>query len=229
MDKEALQQVFSRRGWLSEHPADFRETIIDMGRPVELDRGDSLYSIGDAAGGVFGIASGSMAAHAGTAWQASVLGNMLRAGDWFGHSPALSGSQRIHGFVAAEASILLQVPLSKLRPMMQEDPLFALRIGQMADIGVRILTQIGRDLLMPDSSRRLAAVLLRVTAMGEVPPADASGYVLTQRELGEMANLSRGSVNAALRRFQASGWVEMDYNRIRLLDVAGLKAFAYQD
>lgn len=229
MDSGALQQVFAQRGWLSEQPEEFQATIIAMGRLVELDRGDPIYQMGDSAGGVYGVASGSMMAHGGTAWQAPAVGNILRAGDWFGHKPALSGGHRVHGFVAAEATVLLQVPLSKLGPRLQDDPEFALRIGQMADIGVRILTRIARDLLTPDSSRRLAAVLLRVTAMGEVPPADASGYVITQHELGEMANLSRSQVNAALRRFREAGWIGVGYNRIRLLDVTGLKAFAYGD
>jgi CRP-like cAMP-binding protein len=132
-------------------------------------------------------------------------------------------------FVAAEPTILLQVPLGRLGPIMQADAAFAIGIGQMADIGTRMLTWIARDLLIPDSSRRLAAVLLRVTAMGEVPPADPSGYVLTQRELSEMANLSRSQVNATLGRFRAAGWIDIGYNRIRLLDVEGLKTFAYSD
>jgi len=229
MDRDTLRAVFSARGWLSEQPADFRETIIGMGRLVELDRGDPLYQAGDVQGGVFGVVSGSMAAQGVTSWQAPVLATLVRSGTWFGHSPALRGGTRTLSFIAAEPTVLLQVPLSRLGPKMQEDAGFAKRIGGMADIGSTILAWIVRDLLTPSSSRRLAAVLLRVTAMGEVPPADASGYVISQRELGEMANLSRSQVNAALGRFRASGWIDIGYNRIRLLDVEGLLAFAYED
>ncbi len=71
--------------------------------------------------------------------------------------------------------------------------------------------------------------MLRVTAMGEVPPGDGDGYALTQAELGEMANISRHHVNRILGMMRRAGWIDARYNRIRLLDAAALKAFAWSD
>jgi CRP-like cAMP-binding protein len=99
----------------------------------------------------------------------------------------------------------------------------------MADASTETVVWAARDLLIRDSARRLAAVLLRVTAMGEVPPADGEGYTLTQAELGEMANISRHQVNRTLGMMRRAGWIDSRYHRIRLLDVAALKAFAWSD
>jgi CRP-like cAMP-binding protein len=159
-----------------------------------------------------------------------VLAHIERAGDWFGHGPVLrGGGNRSLTFVAAEQSTLLQVPLERLRPQLQNDPDFAARLAQMADASTETVIGVARDLLIRDSARRLAAVLLRVTVAGEVPPDNEQGYALTQAQLGEMANISRHHVNRTLGTMRRAGWIEARYNRIQLLDVAALKEFAWSD
>ncbi len=188
-----------------------------------------MFHVGDGSGGVFGIVSGSVGVLGGTRWQLPALAHIERAGDWFGHGPALRGGNRTLTFVAAETTTLLQVPLERLRPPLQTDPDFAARLAQMADASTETVIRVARDLLIRDSARRLAAVLLRVTAMGEVAPGDDAGYWLTQAELAEMASMSRHHVNRTLGMLRKSGWIALGYNRIRLLDVAGLTAFAYSE
>jgi CRP-like cAMP-binding protein len=229
MTNPDLDHIFATRGWLSRQPQAFRNRIIKMGRQLRLDRGAPVFHMGDQEGGVYGIVSGGVAVLGGTAWQLPALAHIERAGDWFGHGPVLHGGNRILTFVAAEPTVLLHVPLEPLRHQMREDADFAGRLAQMADASTAAVIWMARDLLIPNSARRLAAVLLRITAMGEAPPTDADGYAMTQAELGEMANASRNQVNRVLGILRRAGLVAIGYNRIRLLDVEGLKAFAYAE
>lgn len=229
MTPTELDRVFSTRGWLSRQPQPFRSRFIALGRLVTLASGAPVFHKGDGSGGVFGIVSGGVAVLGGSPCQRPALAHIERAGDWFGHGPVLRGGQRTLTFVAAEATTLLQVPLERLRPQLQVDPDFVARLAQMADASTETVIRVARDLLIRDSARRLAAVLLRVTAMGEVPPCDGNGYALTQAQLGEMANISRHHVNRILGTMRRAGWIDVRYNRIRLLDVAALKAFAWTD
>jgi CRP/FNR family transcriptional regulator, cyclic AMP receptor protein len=222
-----LEQVFAQRGWLSRQPQAFRSRFIRLGRLVALERGAPVFHMGDHSGGVFGIVSGAVAVMGGTQWQLPAMAHIERAGDWFGHGPVLRGGSRTLTFVAAEPTTLLQVPLDRLRPLLQDDPDFSARLAQMADASTETVVWAARDLLIRDSARRLAAVLLWVTAMGEVPPGHPEGYALTQAQLGEMANISRHHVNRILGTLRRAGWIEAHYNRIRLLDVAALKTFAW--
>jgi CRP-like cAMP-binding protein len=224
-----LERVFAARGWLALQPATFRTRFLALGRPVELERDMALFHEGDQPGGVYGIVSGAIAVLGGSAWQPPALAHIERAGDWFGHGPVLSGGRRTLTFMAAEPTLLWQVPLERLRPPMQTDPEFATRLAQMADIGSRAVVAVARDLLIVDSEKRVAAVLLRVTAWGEVPADEPAGYLLGQGQLGEMANLSRHQVNRVLGKLQKAGMIGCGYNRIRLLDVEALKAFAYHE
>jgi CRP-like cAMP-binding protein len=226
---DELEQVFSQRGWLSCQPKPFRTQFISLGRLVSLERAAPVFHTGDESGGVFGIVFGGVAVMGGSPWQRPALAHIERAGDWFGHGPVLRGGSRTLTFIAAEPTTLLQVPLARLRARLQADPDFAARLAQMADASTETVIRVARDLLIRDSARRLAAVLLRVTATGEVPPGDGNGYALTQAELGEMANISRHHVNRTLGMMRRAGWIEARYNRIRLLDVAALKEFAWTD
>lgn len=141
----------------------------------------------------------------------------------------LHGGPRENSYRALETSRLVFLPNLRLLPMMQADPDVAIRVGQLAERGNRLGAWIARDLLTPDSGRRLASVLLRVLAMGEVAPPDARGFHLTHNQLGEMANLSRHHVGRKLAHFEAAGWVACGYNRIRIIDAQGLAAFAYAE
>jgi CRP-like cAMP-binding protein len=229
MTTDELERVFSTRGWLSRQPQPFRTQFIGLGRLTALERGAPVFHAGDRSGGVYGIVSGGVAVMGGTPWQVPAMAHIERAGDWFGHGPVLRGGQRTLTFIAAEPTTLLQVPLERLRPRLKGDPDFAARLAQMADVSTETVVWAARDLLIRDSARRLAAVLLRVTAMGDVPPCDGDGYALTQAELGEMANISRHHVNRILAMMRRAAWIDARYNRIRLLDVAALKAFAWTD
>jgi CRP-like cAMP-binding protein len=226
---DRLKTLFAQRGWLSRQPPDFRQGFLALGRLLSLERDVPVFRTGDGLGGVFGIVTGAMAVHSGTRWQAPALAHVMRPGDWFGHGPALRGGARSLTFIAAEPTLLLHVPLDRLRAQMQAEPEFLTRVAQMADENTETALWVARDLLIPDSARRVAAVLLRVTALGEVPPDQTSGYPLSQGQLGEMANLSRHQVNRVLGRFQRSGWIACSYGRVALLNVAALKQFAYAE
>jgi CRP-like cAMP-binding protein len=226
---DQLERVFAARGWLSRQPQEFRTRFISLGRLTALERGEPAFHMGDGSGGVFGIVSGAIAVLGGTSRQLPILAHIERAGDWFGHGPVLRGGPRTLTFIAAEPTTVLQVPLDRLRPHLQNDPDFAARLAQMADASTETVVGVARDLLIRDSGRRLAAVLLRVTTAGEVPPDTEHGYALTQAQLAEMANISRHHVNRIVATMRRAGWIDARYNRIRLLDVPALKAFAWTD
>jgi CRP-like cAMP-binding protein len=226
---EQLAGIFAARGWLSHHPPAFCSRIIAMGRRLALPRGAAAFHAGDAPGGVYGVVSGAILVLGGARWHVPALAHIHRAGDWFGHGPVLGGNLRTMSFVAAVPTLLWHVPLEQLRPQLRSDPEFAARLGHMANVGNEMVAWTARDLLIRDSAQRLAAVLLRVTAMGAAPPDSPQGYAITQTQLGEMSNISRFQVNRILARLRTAGLIAPGYNSIRLVDVPGLMAFAYAD
>lgn len=221
--------TFAARGWLAEHPAGFRSQLLRQGVPVQVQPGICVYRRDDASTGLYGIASGAVGIEGGHSRQTPLLHHVLRQGDWFGIKAVLHLGPRELTFRALEPTTLLFISRAKLAPMIQENPDFAIRIGQLGEIASRLGSWMARDLLTPDAGRRLAAVLYRVSGSGQVVPADPQGFWLTHQQLGMMANLSRHHVGRKLAVFEAAGWIACGYNRIRLLDAEALAEYAYGD
>jgi CRP-like cAMP-binding protein len=225
---EALA-IFGTRGWLSEHPAEFRAAIVAQGVPIEVAAGRTVYREGDTSSGLFGIMSGAIGVEGGHGRVTPRLGHILRTGEWFGIKGPLHGGPRELTYRAIEPTRLLFVANSRLSAMIRDNAEAAIRVGQLAEIGNRLGGWVSRDLLTRDAGQRVAAVLLRVLGNGELLPEDPRGFWLTQQMLAEMANLSRNHVCRKLGNFEAAGWISWGYNRIRLLDAEGLAEFAYGD
>jgi CRP/FNR family cyclic AMP-dependent transcriptional regulator len=227
-DGFAQAALFEARGWLSEQPASFRRQILGIARPIEVARGEWVFAIDSPPGGIYGVVSGGVGIEGAGPFHMLRLGHVLRAGTWFGHHPILSpGGRRTQGMRAMEDTRLLHVPLAPLDALVQADPVAARCIGNMADGGSILAIRIISDLLIPDAAQRIAAVLLRVTGAEDgIEPSHPDGFLMTQAELGEMANVSRPHVNRVLGELAAKGWVNRHYQRIRISDVGALKSFA---
>ena len=224
-----LEPIFAARGWLSENAFEFRALMLGEAVSIDMRPGATVFRADDDSNGIYGVISGGVGVDGGHRRQTPLMGHVMRAGDWFGTKALLPGGPRDLTYVATEPTRLVFVSRAKLIPLMQRDPEIAVRVGQLAEIGIRLGTWVARDLMTPDAGRRLAAVLFRVLGCGEVAPHDPQGFWLTHQQLGVMANLSRRHVGRKLSRFEAAGWIACGYNRVRLLDPEALAAFAYGD
>ena len=224
-----IEALFASRGWLARHPPAFRRVLLAEALTLHMAPGVYVYREGAESHGLYGIIAGGIGVEGGHPEQTPMLGHVHRAGEWFGMRAPLDGGPRALSYLALEPSQLVFIPNSRLVPLMRSDADHAIRVGQLGEAGSRLSSRIIRDLLTRDARRRLAAVLLRVTGDGELVPDDPSGFWLTHRQLGEMANLSRIHVGRKLGDFETAGWISCGYNRIRLRNVKHLKAFAYGD
>jgi CRP/FNR family transcriptional regulator, cyclic AMP receptor protein len=224
----AWDRAFAARGWLAQADAPLRLAILAAGHAVRVDRGERVFDSQDPPGGMYGVLSGGIGIEGSTRWHPLRLGHVLRAGEWFGYRPALTGDARVMGFIAMEPSELLLVPLSALTHLKRDRPEFLPLLTAMAIRGDELGTLVACDLLIRNARRRIAAVLLRVTGAHDgVKPVDPRGFLLDQALLGEMANASRVYSNRTLAFFRMRGWIEIDGGHICLSDIPALIDFAY--
>ena len=216
------------RGWLAGQPERFREQILRMIVPMHAPRSMPVFSVDGPAGGIYGIVSGGIGIEGSGPYNVPRLGHILRAGSWFGHGPAMSGrDHRVQNMRAMEDSELVYVPLAPLRALLETDAQAARCVGTIADGGNILGTRVISDLLIPSVPHRIAAVLLRVTGAEEgIEPDHPEGFIISQSDLGEMANVSRSNVNRVLGDFARAGWITKHYNRLRIRDTAALQGFA---
>ena len=88
-----------------------------------------------------------------------------------------------------------------------------------------IATRVVGDLLITSGERRIAAVLARL-ASGN--PVGQPTIGLSQAAIGQMSNASRDRVNRTLKKFANSGWIELGYQAVRIIDASALERFSHK-
>lgn len=200
--------------------------VLEFSRLVSFTTGELIVQAGDDPGGIYGVVYGGVGCEGMSDLAGPTLGHIVRAGAWFGMGPLLSGGNRTMTFRAMEESEVVLAPLSKLRPLMAADADFARVVARLTEEAAQHAVTVVCELLIKDAPRRVAATLLRVTAVREgVTPDNAQGFRISQTQLGEMCGLSRNHVNRILQQMQAAGYIEVGYNHVRIPVPQGLVDF----
>jgi CRP/FNR family cyclic AMP-dependent transcriptional regulator len=227
MDARTGELVLSKHGWLSRMPADFRSAIFRNCVWQKYEAGASLFVAGDPPGGIFGVADGSIGTSTLLGAPDSPMVNIARPGLWSGMGPILSGEPRRMSAFAITPALVAYVPLPALRTLLSERPEWWQHIGQLALITIDIIGSGFADLMIRDSGRRCAAVMLRLCECRFTDATDISREVMvTQEEIAAMANLSRSTVNIILRRFAKQRLIELRYRSIVVVETKRLRKLA---
>lgn len=212
----------SRIGWLSPVAPDFRKALLCDILWRRFEAGETVGFVGDAAGGIFGIAAGQLGQTSGVGAVDSPVAHVSLPGNWEGTNPVL-GRPRYADSTAMTASLIALVPLAKLRRHLADNPAWWEDIGHLVrEHTVRFGSGM-TDLLMRDSAQRCMAVLLRFGGCrfaGDAPVTIA----LTQDQLAASANMSRHLAGEALRRVEADGCLSLGYRQITILNAGALRA-----
>jgi CRP-like cAMP-binding protein len=80
------------------------------------------------------------------------------------------------------------------------------------------------DLMLRDPVKRTAALLLRLCGVRSAmsPAKEPFPILLSQEEIGHLANLSRNSIIPILRDFAQRGYIRVDYGTIVITDAQAL-------
>jgi CRP-like cAMP-binding protein len=214
--------------------------VVKAGRVLSLRKGERLYDPEDNPGGMFGVVAGGMLMATPGRDGLPLPGHIARRCHWFGYGSVLEKQRRSMIMSANEPTVLLHVPLAELERLRAEHPAATRAYGKLATLGEALYLATVADLLIRDTDRRLAGVLLRVSG-AEPPPyhpgyrptaedlarwSDPEGAPLTQALLGELANASPHTVARFVDRATRAGFIDWRYGRVRILDVRSLADFA---
>ena len=218
------KDYLGRVGWLSRTPDEFRLNLLGRCRFMKVGEGELVYGLDDPPGGIYGVASGSVAITMAPQERGPYFAHLMGIGSWFGLAAAMHKQSRIVGMKATRPSKLLLLPMTEFDALVTENPGSWRHFTAMALMNASIATNAADDLLIRDSSRRCIASLLRLAGLrngsGLTP---ALGEVdVTQEELANLSNLSRNATGLLLRDMEKRGYIELAYKSIRILNAAAL-------
>lgn len=223
--------VLREHGWLSRMPADFRDAILKGCIWQHYEPTATLYTAGDPPGGIIGVVGGSVGFFTASGPPDIPMVHIGHRGVWFGEGPILTGEPRKLSAVAITAVSTAYVSLPTLQALLSARPEWWQHIGQLSAAIGDVLGNCFADLMIRDSSRRCAAILLRLCdcRFQDSAPDISREIVLKQNDFAAMANLSRDTVSTILQQFSSKGFLELRYGSIVVAKTKPLRKIANGD
>lgn len=148
----------------------------------------------------------------------------VTSGGWFGEGSLLKDKLRKYDVVTLRESRVAYMPRATFEWLLDSDIGFnRFLLNQLNERLAQFIAVIEHDrLLEPDArvARSLAALFNPM-----LYPDQATDLQLSQEELGYLSGVSRQRANQALQVLEKAALLKVEYGRIRILDLEGLRNF----
>jgi CRP/FNR family cyclic AMP-dependent transcriptional regulator len=217
-------QLREHSHWFAALSASQQQQLLAHARLVQLGAGQRLFSRGDEFDGIYVLLSGALLIAGVHSSGREALLTIVEAGDWIGEIALFDRKARTHDATASVACQLLHLNNSALQQLVQQDPLWWQRFGQLLTEKMRLVFQALEDMSLLPASVRLARRLLMLCRLHQ---QDGRYLIPVQQEqLGQLLSLSRQTINQLLQQLVASGVIRTSYAEIEVLDLKLLKQAA---
>jgi len=227
MDRAEGMEILKTGGWLSATPAEFRQAILSRSTWRSFEAGEPIQTGGEGEGELIGLAHGVVAMRTILGRADTPLMHYAHPVFWFGYVPILTGRPRRLIAEAKTPVWLAQIPQNAVRVLLDDRPEWWRHLMQLSIIYGDVSQTVAADLLIRDSERRCAAVLLRLGAVRFAGPRDGEPVevLVTQHDLAGAANLSRNSAGTMVQRLKARALIAPGYRGMTICAPAALRAF----
>lgn len=206
--------------WFAQMPPSAQDFILATCVRMSARKGEVILGAGEASGGWYALLSGSAKLQARVRNAQTAAFVVLTSGEWFGESAAVAGEPQRHEVLALRDTELICLPREPFRKLLATNVAFA----------NAVLFHMNRRLVQSMAvieAGRTASIEQRLALCLSPMFWHGVGILeLTQRELGELAGISRQSTNKGLKKLQAQGLVAITGGRIKATHPSALQRFA---
>lgn len=222
----ACSSLLRHNGGLSHVSAEFADAFLAHCRWRHVPAGTGIQHAGDTAGTMTGVGRGVISITTSLSAADASMVHIGHPGVWFGFAPIFLGGSLPNSVVARTDCILATMTKAELEAILVSRPAWWRDVGVLAMVAINTATSIAGDLMIRDSARRCAAVLLQIADCRLADPHGAQPVEapLSQEELAAMANLSRTSVSAILRDLEEEGLIKLGYRTVTIQHPALLRS-----
>jgi CRP/FNR family transcriptional regulator, cyclic AMP receptor protein len=221
MQRVQADAFIRRVTWLAETPVAFQDQLLARCDVQRLRKAETLYNVGDAATGLYGVVEGYVEVHIPDRGVKSTLSYVGGPGCWLGDIAAVTGQPRRVSIVGRSDCRLLRLPRAEVVRITESDPLawryFLLLLAGNSARALRVVYALKQA----DPLRRVAAMLL---VLIEDNPQAATEAQVSQSDMAELTNLGRTKVNASLKALEHRGIIRRGYASIEVTDSQALQA-----
>ena len=227
MDREEGMEILKAGGWLHDTTVEFRKAILSGCRWEHLGAGDPVQSGGEEEGELIGLAAGIIETHTILGRADTPIMHVIHPVFWLGYLPMFSGQPRRLAASARTPVWIARISQTKVTALLAERPEWQAHFMRLAIVYGDVAVNVAADLLIRDSERRCAAVLLRLSGRRFAGLGDGAAVdvPVTQGELAGATNLSRNSAGTIVQKLKARGLIDLGYRGMTIRAPAALRAF----
>ena len=199
-------------------PSEEAERVLADCRRRRFQRGDHLFTEGDAPDGLHVIIDGCVAIRVSTETGSNATIDVVGPGDVIGElALLLPALPRAATAVAIDAVETLVLPAASFDYLRHRFPSVTNQLLSMLARRNRIMDALLADALYAPAETRVGRRLLDVSTHWSGGTADCV-VPLTQDDLAGLAGTTRETVNRVLRSLADDGTVQVERGRVRILD-----------
>ena len=195
-------------------------------RTLAVRRGERIYASGEPSDELYVVKTGIVKLCTTTPDAREIILAFANPGETFGELAVVDEAPRDHQAEAHEDAVVCGVRRDLVVALIREAPEVGFELNRILGDRVRALRSRVEELLCRSAEVRVARALVDLADAHGI--ADAEGVLvplrLSQRDLANLAGLSRETVNAVLQDLRARSLVEADRRSIRLREPSRLRA-----
>lgn len=197
--------------------------IRQLGRMSDLrvlDRGVTLYDVGDPGTHLFIVESGVVKLSRVSADGREVNVGILGPVELFGEGVLVGDTQRADRAATIEDSVLCAIEAGAFEEFLLGHPHLAVRVTKLVGDRLRRVESRMHDILFHDVRTRLAHTVTRLAEkFGEdVPEGRRIGLRLTQTDLAQLIGSTRETTSTIFNEFRRQGLLDNDGHHVIVCD-----------
>ncbi len=198
-----------------------------IGRRRRVQRGESLYKMGDAFKNIYAIRFGHFKTYQLNPSGEQQITGFQMAGELLGMD-AISAEKHHCEAVALEDSEVCEIPFTRLEALLGQIPMLLRHFHRI--MSQEITREQSVMLLLGNmrAEQRFAVFLSNLSARYVARGYSGSSFQLrmSREDIGNYLALTIESVSRLLAHFKKQGWLKVDKREVQLLDPALVKALA---
>lgn len=204
-----------------------RTSVADAGKRLTLDAGYSLWQQGDAPEIVALVIAGRFKETVIDAHGGQKTLHLMRAGDMLGCSSAFGRFSRPASATATEKSELLYWPTDRFTALMHVFPQLAINVLGITGRQTASLLRRLHEATSENADRRIARIVLRLAAIGDVGLNDAPiELTLSRQDLAELSDTTLFTVSRTISAWNRMEIVKAGRGRLTVIDLGRLAGLA---
>lgn len=205
-----------------------QDQVMTLSRVVDYGAREEIFHEGEPTFGFYYISKGTVKLSKRTSSGKKMILRVFSAGEILGVETVFGGDVYDCHAETMTPTTLHFIERRAFLDILRESPDMAIHFIEQLSQDMRMFESKLVETAYEGSNERVANLLLRLAERYGLPTADGTdvGLELKRGELAQMAGLTTETTIRTLRKFEQRGWVQLQRNRVRLLNLDAIENLA---